>query len=570
MQGCESCKSFMELCNASRRASAYFGCMNTSTRTAPLEGPRNSRLSAPVTRMITRPASLRGLLLATIGMLFLSFPPTAQQAAAQQLSVSFQIFYDQLSPYGQWVDYQNYGYVWIPDEGPDFVPYSSRGHWMLSEYGWTWVSDYTWGWAPFHYGRWNYDDIYGWLWVPDTEWGPSWVTWRHANGYYGWAPMRPGISINFSFGSDYDHDRWVFVRGRDFGRNDLSRYHVNRREHDRILRGSSVINRTFDDDRRHSTYIAGPSREDAQRDSRRRFTPVTIQDNPTPGQEVDNGRLRIYRPEIRNANERGQKPAPTRLTDLKDVKRAPDAGRTSGTRTTVQPQRTLPTDNTRPDRVPGTVAPRTPSNDNPVTTPAVQPGTRNGRDRQPVQLPSRTPEPVRPVQPKAITPPPADVRDKQPLPVDPRNTTTRTEKGQQPKATPPVDNGKREQPTRTTPQPLPPTIQRQPQVDRQPQVARPPAEAPREKQPAVSSPPGRNNNTARPQAVERPTENTVRPQRPIAPPQTREAERAAQPRVAAPPANRGRQQQPSVRPPANDRGKQTKQSKADDDRKRKD
>ena len=123
-----------------------------------------------------------------------------KQISAQGNNVNFQVFYDELSPYGDWVDYQNYGYVWIPNVGPDFVPYSTAGYWTLTNYGWTWVSDYDWGWAPFHYGRWSYDNYYGWLWVPGNEWGPSWVNWRRADGYYGWSPMEPGISIYLSFG----------------------------------------------------------------------------------------------------------------------------------------------------------------------------------------------------------------------------------------------------------------------------------------------------------------------------------------------------------------------------------
>src|SRR5689334_19708930 len=93
---------------------------------------------------------------------------------AQPTSVSFQLFYDQLSPYGAWVEYQNYGYVWVPDVDPGFSPYGTNGYWVYTDYGWTWVSDYSWGWAPFHYGRWVDDDLYGWLWVPDNEWGPAW------------------------------------------------------------------------------------------------------------------------------------------------------------------------------------------------------------------------------------------------------------------------------------------------------------------------------------------------------------------------------------------------------------
>src|SRR5882757_3247585 len=94
--------------------------------------------------------------------------------------VSYQTFYDDLSPYGEWVNDAQYGYVWVPNVDQGFQPYYTDGRWVMTEYGNTWVSDYTWGWAPFHYGRWTYDEYYGWIWLPDTEWGPAWVTWRNS------------------------------------------------------------------------------------------------------------------------------------------------------------------------------------------------------------------------------------------------------------------------------------------------------------------------------------------------------------------------------------------------------
>src|SRR5580658_10431559 len=51
-----------------------------------------------------------------------------QTAPPSTEPVSTQVFYDQLSPYGQWVNYPNYGYVWIPSAGIDFSPYSTEGH----------------------------------------------------------------------------------------------------------------------------------------------------------------------------------------------------------------------------------------------------------------------------------------------------------------------------------------------------------------------------------------------------------------------------------------------------------
>jgi len=152
------------------------------------------------------------------------------KVSAQQPYVSFQVFYDQLSPYGQWVDYPNYGYAWIPDAGSDFFPYSTSGYWLFTEYGWTWVSDFNWGWAPFHYGRWDYDNYYGWFWIPDYEWAPAWVSWRRAEGYYGWSPMRPGVTISENSQRDYNYhnDRWVFVRDRYIGKQNIHRYNVNK------------------------------------------------------------------------------------------------------------------------------------------------------------------------------------------------------------------------------------------------------------------------------------------------------------------------------------------------------
>ena len=241
--------------------------------------------------------------------------------SAQRGYVNFQIFYDQLSPYGQWTNNSDYGYIWIPDVGPEFSPYSTNGYWVMTDYGWTWVSDYEWGWAPFHYGRWDYDNYYGWFWVPDNEWGPSWVTWRRGNGYYGWAPMRPGISISMSFGGGYDDmDRWNFVRDRDFGRSNIGRYYVNRRDNDMIIRNSSVINNTYIDNNRNVTYITGPRGDDVQRVTGRRISSVTIRDNDRPGQKLNNNQLQLYRPQVERNNNIGDRPAPSRILDRKDVR----------------------------------------------------------------------------------------------------------------------------------------------------------------------------------------------------------------------------------------------------------
>jgi hypothetical protein len=256
-------------------------------------------------------------------VLFIYSCAVQRPISAQQGYVSMQVFYDQLSPYGQWADNPNYGYVWFPNAGRDFSPYSTNGYWVMTEYGWTWVSNYAWGWAPFHYGRWDYDNYYGWFWVPDNEWGPSWVTWRRANGYYGWSPMRPGISVNLSFGGGYnDIDRWNFVPERDFGRRDIDRYYSNRSNNDMIIRNSTIINNTYIDNSRNVTYIAGPHRDDVQRVTGRSIGNVTIRDNDRPGEKLNNNRLNIYRPRVERINNEGQKPIPSRTINMKDIRPA--------------------------------------------------------------------------------------------------------------------------------------------------------------------------------------------------------------------------------------------------------
>jgi hypothetical protein len=254
------------------------------------------------------------------------------EASARQESVSYQLFYDELSPYGMWVDYPNYGYVWIPNGDPDFSPYATAGHWVFTDDGWTWFSDYPWGWAPFHYGRWDYDNVYGWFWVPDDEWGPAWVSWRRSPGYYGWAPLRPGISISLSFGPEYHerNERWIFVRDRDIARPDIGRHYVDRTNNVTIINNSTVIANTQKDNKRNVTYIAGPSRDDVQKVTQTPVKSIAIRDSDQPGHHLNNGELQIYRPQVQKRSGTGQNPAPSKVMKLNDVR--PASQRNAGNR----------------------------------------------------------------------------------------------------------------------------------------------------------------------------------------------------------------------------------------------
>jgi len=241
---------------------------------------------------------------------------------AQQYEINFQVFYDELSPYGEWVEDYNYGYIWIPTAGPEFIPYLSNGYWVFTNYGWMWTSGYDWGWAAFHYGRWDYNGSYGWFWVPDNDWGPSWVTWRRSEGYYGWAPMRPGVSISITFSSfnDLPSDRWIFVRDRDIERHDINRNYIDRRNNMTIINNSTVIDKIHYDSKRRSTYVAGPGRDDVQKVTGRTINPFTVSEKAKPGQSLTDNQVQIYRPRVEK-NKNGFKPAPGELTKSRDVKR---------------------------------------------------------------------------------------------------------------------------------------------------------------------------------------------------------------------------------------------------------
>lgn len=127
-------------------------------------------------------------------------------------------FYNDLAPYGSWVELPDYGLSWQPAAvtmDADWCPYLDRGQWVDSDSGWYWQSDYTWGWAPFHYGRWVKEPRFGWVWVPGNLWAPAWVAWRSAGSYYGWAPLPPGASVLGAAGS-LTSSSFVFVNAHHF------------------------------------------------------------------------------------------------------------------------------------------------------------------------------------------------------------------------------------------------------------------------------------------------------------------------------------------------------------------
>lgn len=207
------------------------------------------------------------------------------------------IFYEALSPYGDWIHEDRYGYVWIPQAGADFHPYYTDGYWEMTIYGNTWVSLYPWGWAVFHYGRWTYDPFYGWIWIPGYQWAPAWVCWRYGAGFYGWAPLGPQFIIRVGFGNYGCPDNWwVFTPHHYvYGPRHSTHYRVNTgRER---IRASKVVNRVETDRQTNTLYPVGPSAEDIRSATGEQVTiresnDVTSADRAMPTTTS----VRLYRP----------------------------------------------------------------------------------------------------------------------------------------------------------------------------------------------------------------------------------------------------------------------------------
>jgi hypothetical protein len=155
------------------------------------------------------------------------------------------------------VDVPPYGPVWRPNDAiriAGWRPYFNQGYWQYTEAGWFWHSDAPYGDIVFHYGRWMRDVRYGWVWIPGYDWAPAWVSWRHAEGFAGWAPLPPaarfevgvglmyrgGLAVDVDFG--LAPDDYVFVGYDHFLDHGYLPFLVPRERAMGLFRGSLVMN----------------------------------------------------------------------------------------------------------------------------------------------------------------------------------------------------------------------------------------------------------------------------------------------------------------------------------------
>ena len=248
------------------------------------------------------------------------------------VNVGYETFYHELSPYGRWIDYPGYGYVWIPYAEAGFRPYATGGHWVFTDYGWTWVSTYSWGWAPFHYGRWLYEDGYGWIWVPGHEWAPAWVTWGSSGEYYGWAPLAPGIHVSVSSGWTPPPHYWNFVPARHITQVNVNNYVTNTTNNVTVVNNitknvtiinnnnvtnNNVINNNTTNNninnRSTTVYNMGPARNEVERAVSHPIQPVKLAESKQPGAtSLSNNQLTVYKPRVQETST-GPKPAPEKV-----------------------------------------------------------------------------------------------------------------------------------------------------------------------------------------------------------------------------------------------------------------
>jgi hypothetical protein len=196
---------------------------------------------------LVRNVTMKRLSIPTLLLCALTIVCLAQPARAQvEVSVTIGGFYDELAPYGRWVDCR-YGQCWVPERvASGWQPYTN-GEWVYTEYGWTWMSDDPWGGNPYHYGTWSYMDQYGWSWVPGTVWAPAWVTWSYGNNYVGWAPLPPNVAFERSGYSGravvVNSTQYVFVPMNRFVGTNVTSVRVSAQQNAAIFRKTTPVTR---------------------------------------------------------------------------------------------------------------------------------------------------------------------------------------------------------------------------------------------------------------------------------------------------------------------------------------
>jgi hypothetical protein len=415
-----------------------------------------------------------------LGVIVLSAGMTASPARADHGSLRAEVgvYYDELSPYGNWVDDTQYGAAWCPrHSGSDWRPYSD-GRWVDSDYGWTWASDEPFGWATYHYGRWAFDPRYGWIWIPGTVWAPAWVSWQYGGGYVGWAPLPPSVGFDLNVGirlgglslsAAIQPRDYLFVSERGFLEPRVGRYAVPRtRNQDLWRRARNVTSYTVVNNRVINRGIAINNIERATGHRVPRFRVSEVNSRGSAG--VSRDQLRVFRPpsaqlrsiQVAVRNDAGVRPGvvrdrgdegrgrrpearpvtPTRRPDVKPIPPGQERRNQVGVGVKPEPRgqerrnQIEPRPNNRPNHMP---------NERPIAKPADRPHGRppvvQNRPHRPEPPQVNTPRPHGNQRPEANRPQPRQndrpiAHPQQPKQNDRPNARPRQPREQSPAARP--------------------------------------------------------------------------------------------------------------------------------------
>jgi hypothetical protein len=197
------------------------------------------------------------------------------------------LFYDQLAPYGRWMDVSGYGYCWRPTlTTARWRPYVD-GCWVWSSMGWTWQSNEPFGWATYHYGRWVNLSRHGWVWVPGSEWAPAWVSWRQSRDHVGWAPLPPDRGFISGVYRDCDTQynlgpsSYTFITTNHFVQPSYTTYCAPVTQNTTIFQSSVNVTQIVrcDDQPRRGMFKhhGGPPRAQMERDCARPVPQIQVQ-----------------------------------------------------------------------------------------------------------------------------------------------------------------------------------------------------------------------------------------------------------------------------------------------------
>jgi hypothetical protein len=262
-------------------------------------------------------SGLRTLLTFVVAMLCFVFRGThtiAQPAVPETGApgYTYTVFYENLAPYGQWIEDGHYGYVWSPNVDGGFRPYFTNGHWAMTQYGNTWMSDYIWGWACFHYGRWLFDDYYGWLWLPGQDWGAAWVMWRTGAGFFGWAPLSPNYTFKENLGADNyapPGDWWVFLPPQYLFKGNYYSYWSGPTGNSSLIKTTTQLNNFYQNN--GVTYVTGPYNKQIEKASKKPVEVFSLGSSANLTTKTHHDEIKMFRPSsIEALSVYGKSPVP--------------------------------------------------------------------------------------------------------------------------------------------------------------------------------------------------------------------------------------------------------------------